>query len=83
MSPIGRSELLQRLRSPVPREVRGRPDREAELRELRGLERERPDAEPAARSVHLLSQHQHGETEAEAREHQDRCEMAQRPVIDP
>ena len=76
-------ELLQRLRRPMSRQIRGRPDREAELGELRGLEGERADAEPAARPVHLLAEHEHGETEAEAREHQDRRQVAERPVVDP
>ena len=52
-------QLVQRARRLALREVRREPDRERELRELRGLERCRAEADPAARTVDRLREDKH------------------------
>src|SRR6266508_3578783 len=62
-------------------EIGGGPDRERELGELRRLEGERPDPEPAAGAVHLLADDEHREAGADAHEEQGRREVAQNTVV--
>ena len=59
-------------RLPV-REVRRRPDRERELRELRRLEDGRPERDPAARAVDRRPDHEHGGEQPERDEHERRA----------
>ena len=59
-------EILERPRRRLARELRGAPDHERELRELRRLERGGPEADPPSRAVDPLADDEHGEEEASA-----------------
>src|SRR5581483_10075531 len=59
------SEVLQRPRRRLPREIRGAPHKHGELRKLRRLERRRAEADPPARAVYALPDGEYGETEDE------------------
>jgi hypothetical protein len=60
-------ELGQGARRLVPRQVRGRPDDDRELRELRRLEDERTDVDPATRAVDPLADREHPDAQHESR----------------
>ena len=69
-------ELAEGLRRSLAGEVRGRPDEDRELRELRRLEVRRAEGEPALRAVDLGRDHEHRDAEPERR--QDRAPGASR-----
>ena len=75
-------ELSERPRRSVSGEVRGRPDQQSDLGQLRRLERERPRGEPALGAVDLGSDHEHRETESERHEHERRREESQPAMVE-
>ena len=79
----GLPELAERPRRSLAREVRGGPDEERQLRELRRLERERAGGEPAPRAVDLRRDDEHRDAEAERGQQERRGEVAQPPVVEP
>jgi hypothetical protein len=76
-------ELCQRARRLTAREVARRPDRERELGQLRRLEDQRPERQPAAGAVRRAADHQDGQQQDDARDHQHRRERPERAVVDP
>ena len=75
-------ELAEGLRRPVPREIRSDRHEQRQLRELRRLERGRPEIEPALGTVDLRRDDEHRQAEAERRQDERRRELAQLPVVE-
>src|SRR5581483_1362193 len=70
-------ELLEGARRRLPREIRREPEDDRELRELRRLEDERPDGDPAAGSVDPGADGEDAEAEDERRDDERRRDRAQ------
>ena len=75
------AQLLQRARRRTPRQVRGGPDRERELRELGRLENGGSERNPAPRTVDRGPDREHGEQEHDRDQDQSRRERAQAAVV--
>ena len=75
-------EMRERSRRRSFGEIRRRPHCECELRELGGLERRRPDFDPASRAVHARSDHEHREAEEERGENEGRSEEPKPTVVE-
>ena len=73
----GAREILERPRRRPAGEVGGAPDDERELGELRRLERHRAEADPAARAVDPLAEHEHRGAQDERGHDEGRREGAQ------
>ena len=77
-------ELLERLRSATaPGQEPRRPDGERELRELGRLEDDRAERQPASGPVDRRAEHEDGEAEHEAQQHEQGRELLQRAEVDP
>src|SRR4029077_5403382 len=76
-------ELLERPWGRPTCEIRSAPDDERELRELGGLERGRPEADPAPCTVHARTDREPGEAEQERPPQQRRRERAQLAEVAP
>ena len=77
----GLHELREGARRRAAGEIRGDPDDECELRELGRLERERPDVDPATRSVDATPDRENADAEdggADEKGRRDRAELLQR-----
>ncbi len=70
--------------SSTPRDEVGGEERQRELHQLRGLQAELPEADPAARAhgVHAQARDEHDEEEGEGDEEQQGAEATQPPVVD-
>ena len=81
--PDGLHQLGHGLRRRPPGQDGADPDAHGELRELRRLEADRTDDEPAVRAVDRRPQDEHGRAGDEGADEQDRREGPERVVVDP